>query len=149
MAVRAVKPYSITDACNGCGFCVQWCPVKAIHGRRRTRHWIEASCVGCGACGRICAFGAITDAEGVLQTRLPLSAWPKPVWDYSQCEPCLECQSACPAACIRMADNRGEDLSQVPVGKPYLVRPKACLSCGFCVDSCPSSAIRLQTATAG
>lgn len=132
--------YQIGVECNGCGFCVQWCPVRAIQGRRKQPHTIIAErCVECGACGRICGQRAVMDAEGRLQERLRLSDWPKPYWNYADCDGCGSCIAACPAHCITMGMTDGAGGQSWPV----LANSRLCISCGFCQRECPQGAITL------
>ncbi len=135
--------YQITADCNGCGACVQWCPTKAIQGRRKQKHTIlESKCIECGACGRICPSRAVVDAKGELQARAILALWPKPVWDYSRCNGCEICITACPVDCLKIVEKSSET-NPLGIGKPYLASPRLCISCGFCVRECSEGAVKL------
>ena len=56
------------ETCNGCGKCVEACPVEAVslvsandpdHARLKTARIDESVCLGCGVCARACARDAI------------------------------------------------------------------------------------------
>ncbi len=134
--------YQITAQCVGCGFCVYWCPTKAIKGSRKKVHQIAAEkCIDCGTCGKICGFMAVIDSEGVQASRLKLSDWPKPVWTYEVCNGCNDCIKICPVHCLTTQTT--ELVEAAGFGKPYLVKPKICVSCGFCSKICEQQAIQL------
>ena len=53
--------------CKGCGFCVRFCPEKALAmggERNKKGDFIPAAaqdrCIGCAVCARMCPEGAIT-----------------------------------------------------------------------------------------
>jgi len=59
-ACKNLLHYRILDNCVGCGNCVRHCPVNAITGRLKEKHFIDQNkCVRCGACYEACAFDAI------------------------------------------------------------------------------------------
>ena len=133
--------FKITDTCSGCHYCVSWCPVKAIHGRKKQRHSIDDTCISCGSCGRICGFQAVVDHQDVIQRRIQLSQWPKPVWNYEFCDSCEACVRACPVGCIRMV---GEPSQPGAMLLPKLITPKRCIACGFCGKACDKKAITMR-----
>lgn len=136
--------YQITADCKGCAHCTQWCPTGAIVGRRKVRFSIDDQrCIECGVCGRICTFGAVLTPTGAAATRLRLSEWEKPRWNYTICDRCGECVHTCPVKCIQFA-GRDEPESAVMDGFPFLARVKLCIGCGFCSRSCQQQAISLE-----
>ncbi len=53
--IKSIKimAYKITDACVGCGTCIDECPVEAISAG--DLYVIDASaCIDCGACAGVC-----------------------------------------------------------------------------------------------
>jgi ferredoxin len=61
-------PHVDAEACNGCGKCVNACPVEAMvlvsandpaHPRRRTAQLEADRCLGCGVCTRTCTRDAL------------------------------------------------------------------------------------------
>ena len=58
---RELLTYEITDNCVGCTACKKVCPVEAISGKPKEKHFIEQSkCIKCGNCYRVCKFQAIS-----------------------------------------------------------------------------------------
>jgi NADH-quinone oxidoreductase subunit F len=57
---RALIAFEITDACTGCLACIKACPVAAISGERKKKHFIDQNlCDRCGSCYSVCTFNAI------------------------------------------------------------------------------------------
>lgn len=138
-------PYQILENCIGCGHCVQWCPTRAIRGRRRVSYRIDgASCIDCGVCARICTFGAVLCPDGNIATPVKRSQWNRPHWDYQVCTQCNLCVPACPVKCIQIAD-RDDRESGLTSGFPYVSRPRMCIGCGFCEQACLDGAIQMKT----
>ena len=56
----------ISEACVGCGRCVEVCPHEVFEMRDRKAVIIEKdACMECGACAKNCAYGALTVNAGV------------------------------------------------------------------------------------
>ncbi len=50
----------VEDNCTGCTVCAKNCPVNAITGERKQKHFInQATCIKCGVCFNKCKFEAI------------------------------------------------------------------------------------------
>ena len=55
-----------TDACTGCGTCIDWCPTDAIDlDAEGVAQRDENACLGCGVCARFCPESAISLKEGL------------------------------------------------------------------------------------
>ncbi|MDD3478114.1 MAG: NADH-ubiquinone oxidoreductase-F iron-sulfur binding region domain-containing protein, partial [Candidatus Izemoplasmatales bacterium] len=53
--------YVVKDNCIGCTKCARNCPVDAITGSVKTKHFIDLDkCIRCGACKKACPVNAIT-----------------------------------------------------------------------------------------
>lgn len=141
--------YRITEDCRGCSHCVQWCPTKAISGRRKVNFSIDsARCIDCGVCGRICTFSAVMRPDGNYAERMRRSQWNHPLWDFDACTNCDRCVSACPVKCIQNA-GRDEPEKSMKSNYPYLTRLNMCIGCGFCSAACEAGAIRMQPLESG
>ncbi len=58
--------YEITDKCIGCGQCKGVCPVEAITGAFKEKHFIiQDKCVHCARCFKACKFDAISKESGL------------------------------------------------------------------------------------
>ncbi len=61
-----------TELCNGCGTCVEKCPIDAIElnaedKAERNAEW----CIGCGVCAHFCSENAISLLEGMRKVFVP------------------------------------------------------------------------------
>lgn len=60
---KVCKPlltFEVTDDCRGCTLCKRNCPVMAISGNTKEKHYIDPEiCTKCGTCLTVCKFGAI------------------------------------------------------------------------------------------
>jgi NADH-quinone oxidoreductase subunit F len=56
----ALCSYEISDRCNGCQLCKSKCPVDAISGTKKARHFIDQQqCIRCGVCRDTCNRDAV------------------------------------------------------------------------------------------
>ena len=134
--------YSITEKCIGCTLCARNCPVRAISGRLKERHAIDADlCISCGLCGRLCAQGAVLDDTGRPAARVPKADWKKPVIDTDLCAGCSVCVDNCPGHCLEITAPQFHGDIRTIAG---LARPDACIGCGICGTVCPVGAITMQ-----
>lgn len=51
--------YMVSDKCNGCGTCVDVCPVQCIDNRRTPVYIRQEDCIHCGSCASVCFKNAI------------------------------------------------------------------------------------------
>lgn len=74
---------TISDACTGCGKCVQICPVEAValvsahdpHQPKRKKAWLNPdACLGCGLCVRVCPEQGITFTTRKERVITPLNS---------------------------------------------------------------------------
>ncbi len=57
---RSLITYEITDDCTGCLACIKVCPVSAITGQKKKKHFLNQQiCDRCGSCYDVCQFNAI------------------------------------------------------------------------------------------
>lgn len=62
--ITTLKLY--TEACTGCGMCVEVCPHGVITLKERKADILDGDrCMECGACVTNCAFGALSVDRGV------------------------------------------------------------------------------------
>ncbi|MBO4288520.1 MAG: iron-containing alcohol dehydrogenase [Lachnospiraceae bacterium] len=136
--------YTITENCIGCTLCARNCPVKAITGRPKERHVIDADvCIGCGLCGKLCPKEAILDGRGKKTARIPKTEWEKPQIDEDLCAGCSVCVANCPGHCLELTEPKFHgDIRTVAA----LAKPEACLGCGICAEVCPIHVITMKKA---
>ena len=57
---KSLISFNITDDCRGCTACARKCPVGAISGKKKEKHFINQDvCIRCGRCEENCKFDAI------------------------------------------------------------------------------------------
>ncbi|MDD3122685.1 MAG: NADH-quinone oxidoreductase subunit NuoF [Candidatus Izemoplasmatales bacterium] len=63
--------YVVMDNCIGCTKCAKNCPVDAITGSVKTKHFIDLDkCIRCGACKKACPVNAITSKPEGWEERI-------------------------------------------------------------------------------
>ena len=55
----AMSPEIITDTCQNCQKCIQWCPEAAIIEKNGKAYIQTDKCIGCGECLAVCRFDAV------------------------------------------------------------------------------------------
>jgi ferredoxin len=63
---------SSTEACQGCGTCVEYCPVHAIALVDEVSRIDTAKCIGCGQCALQCPEDAVTMLPNERTVMLPM-----------------------------------------------------------------------------
>ncbi|MCP4253226.1 MAG: 4Fe-4S dicluster domain-containing protein [Candidatus Scalindua sp.] len=135
-------PYEITKECIGCTACAKQCPMGAISGKAKERHYISSPiCIDCGVCGMACTSSAVLDPNGNVCKKESLKNRPKPVVDSELCSGCEACIAICPFSCL---DIRDSVMSLEITGIAELVKPAKCVSCGQCERICAKNAITLE-----
>ena len=57
---KSLISFNITDDCRGCTACARKCPVGAISGNKKEKHFVNPDvCIRCGRCEENCKFDAI------------------------------------------------------------------------------------------
>lgn len=62
-----------------------------------------------------------------------------------RCTACMLCATACPADCIHIEAEEGNDPKAEKYAKMYTIDQLRCIYCGYCVEACPCDAIRMDT----
>jgi ferredoxin len=82
IATTNFLPEPDTDSCNGCGKCVDVCPVEAmslvsagdpLRPKRRKARLDASLCLGCGVCARVCPHRSITLKEREQRVLTPVT----------------------------------------------------------------------------
>jgi len=93
------------DRCKGCGFCMEFCPPKALafcaefneHGYHPPYLADEEACTGCGRCMEVCPPRAIIMRDGSAGV------------EEDFCEECGFCAAECKVKAIAIPFPRGSD----------------------------------------
>ncbi len=140
------------DKCNGCGLCVEVCPVNAImlgpvkevaSGEMEAPLIIidETKCIACPLCMLICPLNAIVlEHEKILE-------YPKVEGeikvDKEKCIPCLLCEKICPLKAIEVevkVPKKDELVKYVSDEKwaegSIFINEEKCVYCGLCELLC-------------
>jgi NAD-dependent dihydropyrimidine dehydrogenase PreA subunit len=159
------------DKCDGCGICVEECPVRVLElmpkdhliylacksytPKNNINEICKTGCTDCNICVDICPY------EGAIKTENNL-----PALDYDKCNSCGICFHKCPNNCFvdravarpygiisMKCDGCGEcikvckfeAISGEP-GKRHTIEKEKCIGCGRCFETCPIKAITMAGA---
>jgi 4Fe-4S ferredoxin len=141
--------------CNGCGICVDICPVKAIEagplfeiatGMDAPPVIIDQTkCTFCGMCASFCPVKAVKmDSDGVdiLEMTGNFPRLDSNVVINEKCLPCVLCEKVCPQEAIKLELTipTKEEVAPYKVGQEgeIAVDMNACNFCGLCAHLCPA-----------
>ena len=140
--------------CNGCGICVDICPVKAIEVGPLFEIatgmdalpviFDQTKCTFCGMCASFCPIKAVRmDVNG--EDILKLEDYPRldsKVIINEKCLPCLLCEKACREEAIKLELTfpKKEEIAPFKEGQEgeIAVDLDKCNFCGLCADLCPA-----------
>jgi 4Fe-4S ferredoxin len=150
------------DACVGCWFCFESCPVEAIKKnpiRNRDGDALQheniiidpEKCVLCGICAEVCAFDALKLTIGGKSIKT-LSGYPQYSKhyqiDFKKCMPkdagkrevCRDCEEVCPRGALEcsLTEESGEIKNIVDRDEGL------CIMCTTCSRTCPQKAITAE-----
>lgn len=131
----ALPGHAFTEACTGCGDCVEACPESVlVRGEGGLPEFDPArgECSFCGDCARACGEGAFGPVDARPWT---LVAQVGEACLAARGIVCSSCRDACGESAIRFPPLQAVPLPQVDADR--------CTGCGACVSGCPSTAIRL------
>ncbi|MCG7850275.1 MAG: 4Fe-4S binding protein [ANME-2 cluster archaeon] len=140
--------------CNGCGICIEICPVKTIEagplleiatGMDAPPVIIDQTkCTFCGMCASFCPVRALKmdiDGEDILE----MEDYPRldsKVVINEKCLPCLLCEKACPeeAMKLELTIPTKEEVAPFKEGQhgEISVDMDKCNFCGLCAPLCPA-----------
>lgn len=122
------------EACIGCTFCIQACPVDAIVGAAQQMHTvISQECTGCELCIAPCPVDCI---DLLTLPQADAKALPEKSLSEQACIRCGICVEVCPVNLLP------QQLFWFAQGKAYdkaqQHRLMDCIECGLCHAVCPS-----------
>jgi len=81
-------PWIKQELCDGCGTCLQECPVDAIQLEAGAAEINEAECIRCGRCHDVCPQGAVRhDGERIPQEVAANLRWVRRLLEHFQQAP--------------------------------------------------------------
>lgn len=110
----------LDSLCKSCGFCIQICPMGALHWsdtpEANGKFVVEidaGKCVSCGVCNKFCS--------KAIKVERKMS---------DECMACASCEWVCAANAIYVNDSL-----------EYVLDPIKCKCCGDCFRACPTGAL--------
>lgn len=125
---------SCTVGCLGFGDCVKVCKFGALSLENGVAVVDYDLCTGCGACTKICPNNLIRLSKAQNKVYVGCLSHDKGAYTRKICKAgcigCMKCQKTCEYDAIVVVDN----LASIDDDK--------CVSCGKCVEVCPTGAIK-------